>query len=74
MKNSFSRHPGVIEREELVLRMHFQGRQEYIFCDCEIPGVESNYSIIFLGDLNFEVFLAFESNCPANFLWLQRKF
>lgn len=50
MKNSFSRHPGVIEREELVLRIHFQGRQGYILCDCEIPSVESNYSIIFLRD------------------------
>lgn len=50
MKNSFSRHPGVIEREELILRIHFQGRQGYILCDCEIPSVESNYSIIFLRD------------------------
>lgn len=73
MKNSSSRPPGVIEREELLLRMHFQGRQVYILCDCEIPGMENNYSIIFLGDLPLEVFLAFKSNCPANSLWVQRK-
>lgn len=37
-----------------------------ISSDCEIPSVERNCSIFFLGDLTFEAFLVFESSCPAN--------
>lgn len=45
----------------------------YFLCDCETPGMESIYCIIFLGDLTFETFLVLESNCPANSLLVAEK-